>query len=469
MFERQVCSSAALAIMTVWALAGHVLADEAAIVEKIIQFFATTDTPARVRLAEQIAADPTFDRDKLSDWLHAAGLFGPQRAGKQAIDVPLHNGKTRSVHLRIPEGYDQRRPWPLLYVMHGSGGRAGQILGYYERILGDRVDEFVLAAPDQYADLIVHQPEWPPTGEHPAVWRRLREIVHIDSDRMFVSGYSLGGHTTWTLAVLHPDQFAGAMPLASTFTLLLPDLLWEHLVPNLEHLPVLCVWGENDKFYGGERISPEGGIAGVNRELKKLLAEHDIPVTMIELPGVGHGGVTPPADELAKLLDRQRVHWPASFTHVFRHIYQGPCYWIEPHVWHGKQWTSNQEQIQLRPGENPLDQRDFDQAVARTYRGLLAETRGEIQGQTLRVYRKRIRELTVWVGDGMLDWQQPVQIVANGRKVFDERLEPSVFVALSQSARTRDFDRLRWAGVYLSRGKPKVVGERTEFPDPFGQ
>jgi poly(3-hydroxybutyrate) depolymerase len=449
--------------------AAHATADEKAILAGIRDFFSAADAARRQEIARKIEADPAFERAKVSAWLHSAGLFKPLDPGHMDLTVALRDGTTRSVALRIPKNYDPARPWPLLYALHGSNGNGPQIIGYYEHLLGPDIENYVVAAPAGYADLIVHQAEWPPTGEHPAILLKVRQTVNIDSDRVFVTGYSLGGHTTWTLAVLYTDQFAGAMPLASTFTIILPDYFWESLVPNVRHLPMLCVWGEGDKFYGGERISPEGGIAGVNRELRKLVEKLALPVTMIELEGKDHYNVVPPADEVTRLLANKRVHWPKSFEHVFRHTVQAPAYWIEPHAWAGEQWTSKQRTVHLKKGETTESDEDVDKAVARTYREFLGRVAGEINGNELKVYRKRVKELTIWLGDGMIDWSQPVVVDTGSKSTWQGVVKPDLFVCLSQAARTWDFERLRWAGLRLKSGDSKLrpVDSQTLFPDPF--
>ncbi|MEW6198823.1 MAG: hypothetical protein AB1601_09190 [Planctomycetota bacterium] len=458
------------AVFTILAAGGGVTrGDEAAIVADIESFFKTEDVHRRAELARQIAADPAFDRAKLSHWLHAADLFGPLTPGRHELSVELADGAARTVVLRIPKSYDHRQPWPLIYALHGSGSGADAISGYVARVLGDAAEQYVIAAPQSYADLIIHQPEWPPTGEHPAALLKLRQTVHVAADRVFITGYSLGGHTTWTVATLHADEFAGALPLAGTFTLLLPDLLWETFLPNLAHLPILCVWGKGDVQYGGERISPEGGIAGVNRALRERLARPDLPATMIELPEADHYNVVPPTDELRKLLARRRVHWPPKVAHTFRHIVQARAYWLEGHVWTGEQWTKNSLTIRMRAGENAYDDEQFDAAVARTYRGLLGQLSGEIAGPEIRVARKRVKELTVWIGDGMIDWERPVTLKVSGRTVFEGLLMPNVSIALVQAARTWDFDRLRWAGLrFRSGGQTEPVTLTTRFPPALG-
>jgi poly(3-hydroxybutyrate) depolymerase len=42
--------------------------------------------------------------------------------------------------------------------------------------------------------------------------------LEIDSDRVYLTGHSMGGHGTWHLATLHPDRFAAAGPSAGWIT-----------------------------------------------------------------------------------------------------------------------------------------------------------------------------------------------------------------------------------------------------------
>ncbi|MBN2445636.1 MAG: hypothetical protein JXO22_02850, partial [Phycisphaerae bacterium] len=121
-------------------------ADEAAILKNLHEFFNTTNPVNREQLSKRIAADPDYDRSRVSEWLHAAGLFEPLEPGTRRIEIPLAEGKSMSVAVRIPDSYDHARPWPLIYAMHGQGGTGEGIIWMVQSLLGQRVDEFVIAA-----------------------------------------------------------------------------------------------------------------------------------------------------------------------------------------------------------------------------------------------------------------------------------------------------------------------------------
>jgi hypothetical protein len=105
------------------------------------------------------------------------------------------------------------------------------------------------------------------------------------------------------------------------------------------------------------------------------------------------------------------------------------------------------------------------QAFGRAIRETLGRLRGEVDRQTLRVETRHVGDLTVWIGDGMVDWERPVTLVVDGEKRWEGRLRPDLHVCLAQAARTRDFDRLRWAGLRVDAERDvEVVTGKTEFP-----
>ena len=57
------------------------------------------------------------------------------------------------------------------------------------------------------------------------------------------------------------------------------------------------------------------------------------------------------------------------------------------------------------------------------------------------------------------------EIELDGKKIFAGRVEPDLDVCLSQAARTGDFDRLRWAGLWIDgNSQVRRVRSSTEFP-----
>src|SRR5262245_16366028 len=103
-------------------------ADEAAILNGIREFFAAADDSgaarsARREIVEKLRSDSEYDPAKIHDWLHRAGLFAPREPGLMTIRAADGPAAALPIAIRIPKGYDPQRPWPLIYALHGTGGR----------------------------------------------------------------------------------------------------------------------------------------------------------------------------------------------------------------------------------------------------------------------------------------------------------------------------------------------------------
>jgi hypothetical protein len=160
-----------------------------------------------------------------------------------------------------------------------------------------------------------------------------------------------------------------------------------------------------------------------------------------------------------EVLATRRVGYPRSVDHTFRHVHQGSAYWIEAHTWAGDRW--GEEMPAAAAGEGETDAT----ALGRTISARLGRVRGGIEGQGLLVERAHVGEMTVWIGDGMVDWERPIALEVDGRRVFEGVLARDLDLCLSEAARTRDFDRLRWAGVRVAAdGAAALVTAATPFP-----
>ncbi|MCC6360729.1 MAG: hypothetical protein IT450_18480 [Phycisphaerales bacterium] len=431
-------------------------ADDAAIQEQIRTFFAAGDPAARRAAAEAIAADAAFSPKTFSTQLHRAGLFKPLEAGRTTIQSGPGDVKSLAITLRIPKEYDPATPWPLIYALHGTGGDGESIIQYVERVLGDRVEQFVIAAPSGYEQMeLKGSPTY--TREHVIAINDIRRTVHVDSDRIFATGYSRGGHAAWTLAIVNPDLFAGVMPLAGTLLIPEYDVLFAEFLPNAAHTRVLCCWGEQDVGGPGGGKSATGGIAAVNQLIRRLAEEKKLAFEMIEAAGKGHGDITPPRDALTTWLEGRRTRAPKKFEHTFRLLEQGAAYWLEPLEWTGKQWGDEPVKIEFKPGEKDWDTATQRQALARAIRPMLGELGGEISGQQIRVSRKNVKSLVVWIGEDAIDWSKKVTLKVSGMAAFSGELKPDVLLCLSEAAVTYDFDRLRWAGLKYVSGKKATI------------
>lgn len=114
--------------------------------------------------------------------------------------------------LFLPEGYEQGdKKWPLILFLHGAGES------------GDNLSKVKLHGPPKIVEskpdfpFIVVSPQSPGRGWNvDALKGLLDEVMHdyrVDSDRVYLTGLSMGGFGTWSLAAAHPECFAAIAPI----------------------------------------------------------------------------------------------------------------------------------------------------------------------------------------------------------------------------------------------------------------
>lgn len=118
--------------------------------------------------------------------------------------------------LSLPAGYadaanaDTR--WRLLLFLHGLGERGDDLqkirrFGPPKLIDEGKAFPFIVVSPQCPDD------EW---WNAPALEALLDEVARryrVDLDRIYVTGLSMGGYGTWTLATRHPERYAAIIPI----------------------------------------------------------------------------------------------------------------------------------------------------------------------------------------------------------------------------------------------------------------
>ena len=150
---------------------------------------------------------------------------------------------TKSVHAKyaviLPEGYDSQieKRWPMILFLHGSGER------------GDDPSQLLNMKPLQYMrqtkgfPFVVVVPrcpggeQWDPDTLNVLVDEALAKY-RIDEDRVYLTGYSMGGTGTWTFAMAHPERFAAIAPVCGRVI--------NVLAYKIKDIPIWCFHGDKD-------------------------------------------------------------------------------------------------------------------------------------------------------------------------------------------------------------------------------
>ena len=412
-------------------------------------YFLAADHQRRDLLAAQIGTQLTGDLGALESSIQSMNIW-PE------VDEPIQHitqsaEGSGEVFVSLPNGYSPAKQiYPVVIALHGTGGSAAAVMRSSAVRFRRFLPELIVAAPQSVEEDVFKFTE----GEmnQPAhVLDMLRRQYRIDNDRVFLTGYSKGGHATCMLALMFADRWAGAIPLAGTVMFPRREGIYRQVLGNVKHLPVLICWGELDKLDGRGKPSPTGGIAGANRKLSAVAAEMELPWTAVGLADVGHGGVAPPADELGRILQSRRARYPKNVSHRFKFPSQGSAYWLRLRRFIGEPWRDNRLVVKLKPGESR--QAALDEGFSRRM-GYLGGTIGR---QTISITSRRAAEIELLLHDELLSLNESITIVYNGRKVFSGKIDPSAALMLEQAYRTRDFQRLFSARVILPyRGKPRI-------------
>lgn len=116
--------------------------------------------------------------------------------------------------LYLPAEYekDTAKRWPLMLFLHGSGESGSDV----EKVKVHGPPK-LLAAGKQFPFIVV-SPQAPRAGgwDNLALLTLLDEIgekYRVDPDRVYLTGLSMGGFGTWSLASEFPERFAAIAPI----------------------------------------------------------------------------------------------------------------------------------------------------------------------------------------------------------------------------------------------------------------
>lgn len=146
----------------------------------------------------------------------------------------------------LPKGYaaDTAKKWPLMIFLHGAGERGANLplvtVHGPPKVVKTNADfPFVLLSPQC------------PSGQ---VWRdqdilalldHALATLRVDADRVYLTGLSMGGFGSWSLASKHPERFAAVAPICGGGA---PIEIWLAGGARAEALKRLPVWA----FHGAK-------------------------------------------------------------------------------------------------------------------------------------------------------------------------------------------------------------------------
>jgi predicted peptidase len=114
--------------------------------------------------------------------------------------------------LFLPQGYEKsKESWPLMMFLHGSG-ESGTNLAKLKKHGPPKVVEskpdfpFILVSPQSHGHGWTNQTLM-------ALLDSVASQYRVDRNRIYLTGLSMGGFGTWSLAAAHPEKFAAIVPI----------------------------------------------------------------------------------------------------------------------------------------------------------------------------------------------------------------------------------------------------------------
>lgn len=240
-------------------------------------------------------------------WPTAAFRGIRQWAYRSSID-----GSCQPYTIYLPEGYNPAKLYKLLICLHGY---SGDDYGSVQKVLTDaQPDDFIIAAPFGRGDLAYGS-----IGEQDVldVMQLVQKTYSIDPERIYITGWSMGGCGTWRIGQFYADRFAAMAPFCGWTS--------EKYLGNLKNLPSLVVHGNADTVVPIEK----------DRDAVARLSEIKAPCFFEELPGITHeawGG-------WLKIHNRnglfdffrkyQRNRWPGEVEAFIPNLRYGRQYWVQ--------------------------------------------------------------------------------------------------------------------------------------------
>ena len=416
---------------------------------------------ARVRglLGEYLQAAAPADRDRIHARLEQEEAFDPTivaalaRQMKPPFEPPpetspgLHElevagldgeGSFRCL-VHVPPEYDPLRRYPAVVSLHAAWTTPHDQIDWWAGTPGP--DGMRRGQAARHGTIVV-APAWTrpqqsayeySAREHAAVLASLREAVRrfsIDTDRVFLSGHSLGGDAAWDIGLAHPDLWAGLVaisPAAGKYV--------NHYWHNARSLPLYLVGGELDP-------------AGVSRNAMDLdryfLKGFD--ATYVEYRGRGHEHFS---DEILRIFDwmgrRRRNFFPPLIDAVSMRPWDRFFWWVE--------MESAPARTVVLPSHWPPP------ATIRPFE-IEAKTMppGTVPAGILAV-RCGADRVRIWLSPEFVDFSRPVTVTLDGRRLWKDEIVPDKRTMLEDLRLRADRQHPFWAVVdWQKRGN---VPERT--------
>ena len=139
--------------------------------------------------------------------------------------------------IRFPDGFDERKKYPLMMFLHGSGTRGEDIEvlkrnSFFRHIPADAA--FIAIAP-----LCTKNSWWDHFESLRRFVKAAADMPFADASRFSLIGNSMGGYGAWALGMSIPEYFSALVPICGG------GMYWN--AARLQNVPVWAFHGGKDR------------------------------------------------------------------------------------------------------------------------------------------------------------------------------------------------------------------------------
>ncbi len=347
--------------------------------------------------------------------------------GFYQLQVPLGIDKEPDVtyYVQLPPEYDPHVRYPTILTLNGAGTTPEKQIDWWAG--GQRDPKGIRLGQASRLGYIVIAVDWLKEGqkeyeysarEHAAVLVSLRDACRrfaVDTDRVFLTGHSIGGNAAWDLGLAHPDLWAGVIPIVAQ-----SQKYCSHYWENASLVPFYVLSGELD---GDKTVK---NAPDLNRYMTRRF-----DVTVVEYRGRGHEDFYEDIQNLFDWMGRResRNFFPKQFTVATMRTWDNYFWWLEA----GK-----------LPERGVVEPVDWPPA-----RGVRpAQIKATVLATNGLAITSGASNFTVWLSPEVVDFNRQIRVMLNGSSISkNPRVDPDLSVLL-EDVRTRA-DRLHpfWAKV----------------------
>lgn len=392
-------------------------------IDAAFQKFWSASSPAEAdgSIDDLVKSGVTFD--DAFQRLKAGRTYTAQKTGVVMLHNKTKDGVEHYYALNIPASYDPSHKYQMRFQLHGGvGGRtSNQPRGNGESPLQGAEQIYVVpyawnTAPWWSNDQVMN---------FDAIIDAVKRTYNVDENRVVLSGVSDGGTGSYYIGMRDTTPYATITPLNGFIMVLANGDIDDGLIfpINLRNKPMFVVNGGKDPLYPTSQVEP--------------FTKHLMTAVQIDYhpqPDAGHNTAWWPElkDTYERFVaDHPRDPYPDRLTWETASLDFNRAHWLVIDQLGSRSGeNSSMKDLNVLSDPDPIPLFERPEKPGRVD---LVRT-----GNTIQATTKGVAAFTLLLSPDKFDFNQPIRVVANGKTVFEGRVERSLKTLLKWAARDND-------------------------------